>query len=223
MSCGIVQERISLLLDRKVTAEERENVLAHIGSCRDCGARFEAMQALRTELRKMDQPAIPAYLAGRLRVLASHERIRRLARVSLPARVGHWAARMRLAFDNLMRPMALPFAGGLLSALVMFATLVPTLAFPHNFRNDVPLWMLYTNPALEEMSPVDASDETVVELTIDERGRVQAYSVTQGELTPEMENEIIMFSRFAPATLFGQPTWGKALVSFRRSQISVIG
>jgi hypothetical protein len=212
-----------LLLDRKIAAEERESVLAHIGSCRDCSTHYEAMQALRAELRKMEQRTIPAYLAERLRVLASHERVRRLSRVTLSARARHWAARMQLTFDNLMRPMALPFAGGVLSALVMFAMLVPSLAFPHNFRNDVPLWMIYTNPALEEMSPVDPSEETVVELTIDERGSVQAYTVKQGELTPEMENKLIMFSRFAPATLFGQRTWGKALVSFRRSQISVIG
>lgn len=223
MSCENVRELISSFLDGKVAAGERENVVAHIESCRECEARFEAMQSLRVELRKMSQPAMPAHLAESLRVLASQECVRQLSRVSLSARARLWAVRMQLAFDNLMRPLALPFAGGVLSALVMFAMLVPTLAFPHNFRNDVPLWMLYTNPALEEMSQVDASDETVVELTIDERGSVQAYTVKQGQLTPEMENKLMMFSRFAPATLFGQPTWGKALVSFRRSQISVIG
>jgi predicted RNA-binding protein (virulence factor B family) len=114
-----------------------------------------------------------------------------------------------------------------LSALVMFAMLVPSLAFPHNFRNDVPLWRLYTDPALQEMNPVDAGDEIVVEVTIDERGRVQGYVVTQGRMTPEiennLENNLVLFSRFAPATVFGRPTWGRVLVSFRRSQISVRG
>ena len=156
-------------------------------------------------------------------MLALNERLRRLSHVSLSARAHRWAGRVELVFENLMRPMALPFAGGVLSALVMFAMLVPSLAFPHNFRNDVPLWVLYTDPALQEMNPVDASDEIVVDVTIDERGRVQGYVVTRGQMTPEIENNLILFSRFAPATAFGQPTWGRVLVSFRRSQISVRG
>jgi hypothetical protein len=60
-------------------------------------------------------------------------------------------------------------------------------------------------------------------VTIDERGRVQGYAVTRGHMTPEIENNLIVFSRFAPATAFGQPTWGRVLVSFRRTQISVRG
>ena len=66
--------------------------------------------------------------------------------MSLSARAHRWAGRVQLVFENLMRPMALPFAGGVLSALVMFAMLVPSLAFPHNFRNDVPLWSALHRP-----------------------------------------------------------------------------
>jgi hypothetical protein len=221
MSCDNVHEMVSSLLDRRVTEREEESILAHLGSCRHCGAEFESMQELRAALRDIDQPVMPAGLSAKLRVLASHERVRRLSRVSLPARAEHWASWMRLAFDNLMRPLALPFAGGILSALVIFAMLVPTLAFPHNYRNDVPLWMILTNPALEEMNPVSAGGEIVVELTIDERGRVTDYTITRGKPTAEQLNDLILFSRFAPATVFGHPTWGK--VVFRRSQISVQG
>jgi hypothetical protein len=223
MSCDDKQEMVSALLDRRVTAREEESVLAHLESCRQCGAEFESMRELRGALRQLDKPELPVRLLEGLRVLALNERLRRLSHVGLSARAHRWAERMQLVFENLMRPMALPFAGGVLSALVMFAILVPSLAFPHNFRNDVPLWRLYTDPALEEMNPVDAGDEMVVEVTIDERGRVQGYVVTQGRMTPEIENNLVLFSRFAPATVFGQPTWGRVLVSFRRSQISVRG
>jgi hypothetical protein len=227
MSCDDMHEMVSSLLDRRVTAREKESVLAHLESCRQCGAEFESMRELRGALRQLDKPELPARLLVGLRMLAFIDRLRRLSHVSLSARAHRWAGRLQLVFENLMRPMALPFAGGVLSALVMFAMLVPSLAFPHNFRNDVPLWRLYTDPALEEMNPVDAGDEIVVEVTIDERGRVQGYVVTQGRMTPEiennLENNLVLFSRFAPATVFGQPTWGRVLVSFRRSQISVRG
>jgi len=223
MSCDDKHEMVSLLLDRRVTAKDEESVLAHLESCRQCGAEFESMRELRGALRRLDRPELPARLLEGLRTLALNERLRRLSHVGLSARAHRWAERMQLVFENLMRPMALPFAGGVLSALVMFAMLVPSLAFPHNFRNDVPLWRLYTDPALEEMNPVDAGDETMVEVTIDERGRVQGCIVTKGQMTPEIENNLVLFSRFAPATVFGRPTWGKVLVSFRRSQISVRG
>jgi hypothetical protein len=223
MSCDDMHEMVSSLLDRRVTAREEESVLAHLESCRRCGAEFESMRELRAALRQLDKPELPARLLEGLRTLALSERLRRLSHVGLAARMHRWAGRMQLVFENLMRPMALPFAGGVLSALVLFAMLVPSLAFPHNFRNDVPLWRLYTDPALEEMNPVDTCGETMVEVTIDERGRVQGYVVTEGSMTPEIESNLVLFSRFAPATVFGRPTWGKVLVSFRRSQISVRG
>ena len=218
-----MHEMFSSLLDRRVTAKQEESVLAHLESCRQCAAKFESMRELRGALRQLDKPELPARLIVGLRMLAFNDHLRRLSHLSLSARAHRWAGRVELVFENLMRPMALPFAGGVLSALVMFAMLVPSLAFPHNFRNDVPLWRLYTDPALEEMNPVDAGDEIVVEVTIDERGRVQGYVVTRGQMTPEIENNLVLFSRFAPATVFGQPTWGRVLVSFRRSQISVRG
>jgi hypothetical protein len=223
MSCDDMHEMFSSLLDRRVTAREEESVLAHLESCRQCGAEFESMRELRGALRRLDQPELPARLLDGLRMLAFSERLRRLSHVSLSARAHRWAGRLQLAFENLMRPMALPFAGGLLSALVMFAMLVPSLAFPHNFRNDVPLWVLYTDPALRDTNAADAGDEIVVEVTIDEHGRVQGYAVTQGQMTPEIKTTLALFLHFTPATVFDQPTWSRVLVSFRRSQISVRG
>jgi anti-sigma factor RsiW len=221
MSCDDMHEMVSSLLDRRVTAREEESVLAHLESCRHCGAEFESMRELRGALRQLDKPELPARLLDGLRMLALNERLRRLSHVGFSARAHRWAGRTQLVFENLMRPMALPFAGGVLSALVMFAMLVPSLAFPHNFRNDVPLWRLYTDPALQEMNPVSAGGEIVVELTIDERGRVTDYTISHGKPTAEQLDDLILFSRFAPATVFGRPTWGK--VVFRRSQISVRG
>ena len=221
MSCDDMHEMVSSLLDRRVTAREEESVLAHLESCRHCGAEFESMRELRGALHQLDKPELPARLLDGLRMLALNERLRRLSHVGFSARAHRWAGRTQLVFENLMRPLALPFAGGVLSALVMFAMLVPSLAFPHNFRNDVPLWRLYTDPALQEMNPVSAGGEIVVELTIDERGRVTDYTISHGKPTAEQLDDLILFSRFAPATVFGRPTWGK--VVFRRSQISVRG
>lgn len=246
MSCQTVQERISGFLDQRLVDAEQEDVRMHLRSCPACSAQLQALQDVRAALRQMNRVPVPGALALQLRVLASHERLRQLARANLPSRLRYWNDRIELWFDNLMRPVALPLAGGLLSALILFGMLVPNLSFRHNFRDDLQLSMssdpggrlveslpadgsptwLWTrdSPRLESVSALaSASDglssasDTVLELTIDDTGRVADYSVSHGQLTPEMQ-DIIMFSRFTPATFQGKRTWGKMCVVFHRQR-----
>jgi len=237
MGCERVQERISWFLDRRLAAAEREEVSAHLKSCPSCSAHLHSVESVRAALRGLGQPLIPATLATRLRVLASHERARRLERATLSARLQHWADAASLLFENLMRPLAVPFAGGILSALLLFGMLVPKLSFHHNFSDDLqlsmssdpggrlveslpadgaPTWLLTADsPRLESPNAVVSGEDAVLELIIDETGRVADYSISRGELTPEIWS-IIMFSRFTPATQNGRSTWGKVLVVFPR-------
>src|SRR5271157_2023685 len=110
MSCENLQDLISSLVDRRVCPGERENVLAHIESCAECAARYEYMQSTRNVLRRMAEPPIPAHLREKLRLLASYERIRQLSHASFATRWQRCASRIQLAFENMMRPAALPFA-----------------------------------------------------------------------------------------------------------------
>ena len=240
MSCQSVQDRLSWFLDRALAGEEQEKVAAHLASCPACSARLQSLESLRAVLRRMDRPPLSVTLALKLRVLASHERQRQLSRASVIARFRYARERAGLLFDNMMRPMALPFAGGLLSALLLFGMLVPNLSFRHNFRDDLqlsmwsepqgrlvgslpadgaPTWIQHVwtdnspEPRLESADEAASSDDTVLELTIDETGRVADYSVSRGQLTPEMQS-IILFSRFTPATFNGRSTQGKKLVIF---------
>src|SRR6476659_4400629 len=100
MSCDNVQERVSSFLDRELPVEDRENVLAHIGSCRDCSAYLDAQQEVRTTLRNLKQAPVPAELTAKLRVSASHDRQRKLARATISARWRDVQDRAQLALDN---------------------------------------------------------------------------------------------------------------------------
>ncbi len=220
MSCDHVQELISPLLDRRIAAGEREKVLAHLGACRECDEHLEAIQNQRRALLRMDGPPVPADLNARLWVMASHERARQLSRATVSARVQYWCGRTQLRFDNLMRPFALPFAGGILSALVIFSVLVPSLSFEHNFADQAffPDGQVVVGassgdympaerdntPRLERVDAVVADDANVVTLTVDENGNVSDYAVARGQLTQDLTN-IIMFSKFKPATFLGVP------------------
>ena len=150
MSCEYVQERISPLLDGQVAPEERETVLAHIGSCRSCGAHYESMQSVRSAVRAVAGPALPASLHQKLRVMASHEHARRVSRLTMAARMNHMRQRMRLLFDNIMRPVGLPVASGLVSAVLLFALLAPSLSFARHGGVDNPT-DLATDPELTKV------------------------------------------------------------------------
>jgi len=225
MSCDNVQKLISPLLDRRVPAGEQENALAHLESCRQCGAQLESMQKVRAALRSMNHAPMPADLTANLRVIASHERERQLSRATFASRLRYWSDRARLLSDNLMRPVALPFAGGLVSALVLFSILVPTLTVQHD-ETDANLFTdpygqvvvlessgVYTPETganVPKIEPTYASypdDANVVWFLIGENGKVLDYSVAKGRLTPDLQS-IIMISKFSPATYLGLPTSG---------------
>jgi len=205
-----------MLLDGKMTAGEEENALAHVRSCQACNAQLQSARNLRLDLRSMSRTPAPGGLIAQLRVLASHERERRLRRASFSSWFGYWAGRMRLRFDSLMRPVALPVAGGVISALLVAGVWVPATPSKQSVGDvPLPLWV-YAGPSGKDVRSVRASCEVL--LTIDERGRVTDYIVTSGEMTPDL-GDMILRSRFNPATVFGQPTPSRLLYR----HISVIG
>jgi anti-sigma factor RsiW len=226
MSCQTVRNSISAFLDHRVPGNERKRVALHLAECRECAAHLREFSELRDSLKSLPPAPVPALLRTQLQVLASRERAHWNATKTLSLALHTWAMNVKLASDNLMRPLAVPLAGGLVSALLLFGLLVPTLGFRPSVRNDVPTGF-YTAAALVETAPLRISnDETVVELYVDAKGQATDYSVQQGMVSPQMQADLsnmMFFARFTPATWFGQPTNGKVLVSFRRIKYVVRG
>ena len=224
MSCENVNELITSLLDRQIAGEEREHALEHFEICRRCSVQYQSARNLRAALRERNEPPMPAVLQAKLKVLASHERVRHLAQASLSARVQYWRSRVKLQFENLMRPVALPIAGGLISAGLMFAVLLPNISFAHNFVNEPPT-EVFTNPdgqvvgmgdmpRLEPVGFVTTGARAVVELTIDPKGRVRNYTLTQGTWTPGADQLHLASSHFTPGYHFRPPILGKIAGDF---------
>ena len=223
MNCEQVREQISMWLDGLLTVPEWDESQTHIRSCRDCDVHLEFMQKLRADMRSMARPAVPAALTDQLRVMASHEYARNLTRANLSALLQNWHGNIRLAFDNLMRPFAVPVTGGLFTALLLFSILVPSLRFRHSTAAESPIAVL-NDPEGHivgatyglHVEPADATisgNETALVLLIDERGHVEGYYLSGGKLTDEMTN-LILLSQFTPATASGQRTWGLTQVVF---------
>lgn len=180
---------------------------------------------LQAELRGLPVRTPPARLITQLQVLASREHMRRISRGSLTGLVRFWIAELELFFDNLMRPLALPFAGGLLSALFLFTMLAPGLQFAPQTSNDVLLKGIFGQSQATFDAPPFAfsEDHTMVLVSLDKDGTVTDYSTIPDSVNAKRNDiaNMILFTKFQPATVFGMPVASKVLVSFRR--INVIG
>jgi hypothetical protein len=171
--------------------------------------------------------APPADLTTRLRVVASKVRMETLGGVTPWTR---WRDHMELTLSNLMRPLALPAAGGLCAAVFLFSTFVPMFksAFSLTPSGDVPT-MLATQPTLKYMAPVAFSDgDAVVDLQLDDQCRIVNFTIVsapgqQSEMLRRRIENSLLFTEFWPATTFGRPVAGTIRISFRNNRIDVRG
>jgi hypothetical protein len=184
------------------------------------------LQLVRARLNKLPQQAPPAHLSSALRVMASRERARVLVRKDP---VGYYGGRLRLFIDNLMRPLALPFAGGLVATVVLFSMLVPSFILRQNPRiNDVLLTsLIYTHPQVKEQAPFELMYEidATVEVDIDAEGRAIGYTLPDGASASAADRRRIesnlLWTTFTPATAYGRPTLGKMFLSFTRTSMTI--
>lgn len=228
LSCLPVRHKISALLDAALPAAELSETRAHIVSCPDCGRYYEQALAVRRAMRSLPKLKAPPALTTSLRVLGSRARVRSSQRRSLAALTSHVGGELQLWFNNLMRPLALPFAGGLMTATLVFSMFVTTYPGTGQALDyDVPIWPrernVSTDAYLKTMTPLEFTGaEVTVDLVIDEKGRVVDYDFAGSEqsYTPAVRRtieNILLFSEFIPATASGHKVSGKVRVSFRRS------
>ena len=230
MNCQTVRLIFSEYLGSRMPDSEFAAIRKHFAECSECASEAESSARLRDVLKSVPAYAAPANLSTNLRVLASRERARHAVRKSLHDQVADWQGSFRLWVDNMMRPFAIPFAGGLASAILLFGTLAPTFARVYTPVNDVsPGW--YTGASLDTLGPFGLADDTVVlDVTIDDQGRMVDYALPGGKPGPWKDEALrrtivnsLLFTRFTPANFFGQPTYGKVRVTLRRSQVDVRG
>jgi hypothetical protein len=159
---------------------------------------------------------------------ASREAARRRRTASPSLWLRDFLADCRLWMNDLKRP--LPFAGGFVSAVLLFVSLAPVFPIRSQIVNDVPTRVsteatLVSSFILHEMRDQDVT----IDVVVDGGGRVVQYSIVKGEdftddrgLVRSLESALVL-TRFVPATVFGQPQSGHARITIRRSQMEVRG
>jgi hypothetical protein len=234
ISCHAVSRLAPLFCEELLSEGERRGMEEHLSQCAKCVREVREFRNLKKSLRSLPVRRPPAALRTQLRVVASREISQRHTNISWMSMWNTWQASFRLRSQILMRPLAIPTAGGFLSALILFACLPlgmlsPVLADARMSMIDVPT-QLYTEASVKSTSPVSfGDDDVVVELTIDDQGRILDYKIADCPhilKTPGLRRTIehnLLFTQFTPATTFGQPMSGKIRISFRNSKIDVKG
>ena len=197
----------------------------------------ESNDAVRRMMRDLPTPPVPDYLLTKLRVTASRERSRAAAHRTISATLHTWADHIELIYANMMRPIALPMAGGVMSAVLLFGFLFPQLVSGQRPILDTPS-SFYEEAQVAEMWPFGLargshsldSITLVLDVTVDEQGRMVSYSVPAESkaflrdtvLRRSIENNLL-FSKFKPANFFGAPTQGKLRLTIQHSCMDVKG
>jgi hypothetical protein len=215
MNCESVRRLVALFREEEMRPVERKMVRSHLPECRDCELHLREQRYLQSTLRRLPQLAVPQSLTSKLMVSASYDRERRQGAGEFSSPWQRWLTRAKLVTKDLMRPLAVPAAGGLLSSILFFTMLVDTFALQMPAQDDIPIGT-YTQATVETVSPFGfTGSEMTVELSIDKDGRVVGISTHNVKLTrEEMKNlgRLILFTKFNPATSDGQPVSGKILL-----------
>jgi hypothetical protein len=216
MTCFLARQQLAALMNEELCAGESKALRRHLLECGDCHEEYEYQARLSSPLRELPSVEPPPDLAMAIRL-----------RISSQQSTGFWQ-RWQVHLSNLMRPFALPAAGGLLTALILFRVLMPAVwvvkaAGPNE---DVPT-VLSTSPQFKQASILPVSEDLLVEAWIDEQGRISRFQILNGSQTSVavskglgfQSGDVLLTTVFEPATRFGQRTEGKVLLSLRRINI----
>jgi hypothetical protein len=226
LNCKSVRSSLWDYMAGTLALNDRAMIDEHLGECRECVLHRAEVRSLRAGLKNLPKSLptknVSAMLRTRLRVIASRERSRQALRRDLAARLADLRSRARLVFDNLLRPVAVPAAGGLLASFLCFGVIVDTLHYHPEWQNDIPVG-LYTQVTIDDVSPFSVNgNDVIVQLTVDQDGKISDFEIPQGTGSPEELREIgnlVLYSSFVPATAFGQRVTGKILVSVHHINI----
>ena len=225
-NCEQRQAAITDFLDGRLSGREMQEIDAHLRACPKCASELESQRDLQAALATLGPVPEPPDLPLRIRVAVSQE-IARRRRSLLVA----WS----LAWKNTVGPFILQAGAGFCSAVLLIGTitlLVGVFAQPElaQASPDEPLGnataphLLYFSNASGGDAMTDINGPVVVEAYVDGQGKVYDFRILSGpndSTTRAQVENVLLMSRFAPASFFGQPVRGLAVLSF--SGVSVRG
>jgi Putative zinc-finger len=214
--CDDLRQQFSAYLDGAVTGAAMQEIAAHLEACSGCAIEFAQWRSAQSLISSIGPAKAPADLGLRLRVALSQES------ANTPQEK---FARGWLRWENTFRPLLWQVTAGFASTVALLggvALLIGMVASPEPAQaKDEPLWAsspryLYRSPAIAE-GVADGNNPVVVQVFVNEEGLVYDYKIISGNTdgkTRSQVEDMLLFSVFAPAQVFGQPVRGTVLLSF---------
>jgi hypothetical protein len=187
--------------------------------------------ALGLVLRGLPRLAPGAELQSSLRVLASREQ-RRASGGAIA-----FVDRARLFSQNLMRPLALPAAGGVFSAIVLFSIIsfAPAYTVTASTGLDVEIApsprgraTVLNSDVVVTPAPifVSGADNVIVDVFVNGQGGMVDYAIVSGNATKDEAlqrriGQVLLLTKFYPATTLGTPHEGRIRLSLSASHSSI--
>jgi hypothetical protein len=247
--CKSVQAQFSSYLDGSLTGVAMQKIAAHLGTCDVCSDEFAAWRRMQSALSDLGPAKAPADLALRLRVALSQEQAR-TPRQSLARWQVRWQNSfapflLRASAGFASAVLLLGSAAILIGAFAApepveardepaDATTSPRFLYSMvesnspQFSTDDDTPQIRTHRLKPGEATVIADDNSaqavVVEAFVNSQGRVYDYRIISGpdDATSRAQVEnLLLFSVFEPARVFGEPVRGVAVLSL--SGVSVQG
>jgi putative zinc finger protein len=241
--CSSIRAQFSAYLDGVVSGVDMQRIAAHLDQCSACSDEFAGWRQMQQNLADLGSAKAPPDLALRLRVALSQEHSR-TTRQSL----AKWQMRWQNTLAPFLLRASAGFASAVLLigsvALLIGAFASPETVEARDEPSSAAISPRFLYSMTESNAPQSSLDETkagrrgkdtveavdtsanqvIVEAYVNDEGRVYDYRIISGPDTPssraQVEN-LLLFSVFEPARVFGEPVRGVAVVSF--SGISVQG
>ncbi len=177
MKCISTRRQSTAYVDGRLREREHSRIAAHLRECDLCASHIDQLRSLQAGLRRLPQPVAPANLTTRLRVTASREK--EIIRETQGSRLLYAWNKWKFRVDELMRPLTIPATGGILSSVLLFATLALTITTSKvGVAYDVPV--LYTEQMGANLVPISVNAGVVLNISFDGKGRIQDYVVHDG-------------------------------------------
>lgn len=215
MNCTWARRSIDSYIDGELSRATQGLLRLHLRFCSGCFETYDRRESMTMLTSGLGAPPPPPELRTQIRIALSYETARR----------GFWNwERFRDRTRDMLRPLAVPAVGGVLSAVVLLGGLMQHLGvMPRLFTDDVPLPYLAQAPEVDLASPYAFNHDTVVLVFIDRLGGIYDFDLPEEPHdSPELRAQVansLLFARFHPAMRFGSPVSSTMLIQFTRTTV----
>ena len=223
VACMGARDNFSAYLDGLLDGRTMGSLATHLDHCDACSVEFQAWRTLQSALAELGPAEVPQVLQAQLRDTLAGELVRGTHRSPLQ--------RLNVFWHRSLVPGGLRLGAGFAGAMLLVTSLswivgsiAPVQANDDRLAHLNPPHYLYS---MTPPAPVTASGGYVavlVDAKVDARGRVYDYDLIEGPADAATRLRIesnLLGSIFKPATLFGVPVPGHAMMTY--TAVSVRG